>query len=182
MTIAVVYESMYGNTHEIAAAIAAGLETVGPVELMPLAAAVPRVHGDGDLLVVGGPTHIHGMSRAASRDSAVEVAEKDDEIELDTDAPGPGLREWLADLPKGDGAFAAAFDTRIDKPQIITGSAARGIAKQLRHHHYASLSEPASFLVEDSEGPLKDGEVERARQWGAELGRRWSDQHTPSSR
>ncbi len=182
MKTVVVYESMYGNTHEIASAIAAGLESTGVVELLPVASAPSDGVPEVDLLVVGGPTHVHGMSRPASRAAAVETAEKDAAVDLDADAPGPGLREWIAGLPKVEGVLAAAFDTRIDKALFITGSAARSIAKHLRHHHFELLTEPASFLVEDSDGPLKAGEVERARAWGAELARRWSDQHASSGR
>lgn len=182
MKAVVVYESMYGNTHEIAGAIAAGLESAFVVELLPVANAPRDGVPEADLLVVGGPTHVHGMSRPASRAAAVETAEKDAALDLDADAPGPGLREWIAGLPKVEGAFAAAFDTRVDKALFITGSAARSIAKHLRHHHFELLTEPASFLVEDSDGPLKVGEVERARAWGAELARRWSDQHASSGR
>ncbi len=176
MNVVVVYESMYGNTHHVAEAIAEGLDALGAVRVLPLADAASM--GDVDLLVVGGPTHVHGMSKAASRKAAVETAANDDALDLDPDAPGPGLRTWLADLPKVDGAFAAAFDTRADGPPIFTGSAAKGIAKQLRRHRFGELTEPVSFVVENSEGPLKEGEIERARQWGVDLAQRCRDQVT----
>ena len=47
--------------------------------------------------------------------------------------------------------------------------AARGIAKRLRRRGYELITDPESFLVEDSEGPLADGELERAKAWGASL-------------
>jgi len=50
----------------------------------------------------------------------------------------------------------------------MTGSAARGIAKRLRHHGY-EVEWTESFFVDDAEGPLADGELERAREWGATL-------------
>jgi hypothetical protein len=81
---------------------------------------------------------------------------------------GPGLRRWLYELPPGGGTRAAVFDTRLDGSPHMTGSAARGIARRLRHAGYGVL-ETDSFLVEDSEGPLADGELERARAWAAGL-------------
>jgi hypothetical protein len=66
------------------------------------------------------------------------------------------------------GTAAAAFDTRADKSPWLTGAASRGIAKRLRRRGYEVLS-TESFLVEDSEGPLVEGELERARAWGADL-------------
>ena len=50
----------------------------------------------------------------------------------------------------------------------MTGSAARGIARRLRHHGYEVIA-TASFLVADSEGPLEEGELNRARSWAAAL-------------
>ena len=83
-------------------------------------------------------------------------------------ADGPGLRRWLSQR-SGDGKRAAAFDTRLDRSPILTGAAARGIARRLRRRGYEVIADPESFLVEDSEGPLAEGELERARAWGASL-------------
>jgi hypothetical protein len=169
MNAHVVYESMYGNTHQIAEAIASGLEDLGEVAVGPIAETTPDTLATVDLLVVGGPTHMHGMSNSASRRAALETAEKSDAIEADPDASLEGLRTWFKDLPKSSGGFGAAFDTRIDGPSIVTGSAAKGIHKLLRRHRFEPLGRPASFVVEDSEGPLKEGELKRARRWGADL-------------
>ena len=65
MRAVVVYESMYGNTHLVADAIGAGLSTAFDVRVVPVSEARPVVLADADLVVVGGPTHVHGMSRAA---------------------------------------------------------------------------------------------------------------------
>ncbi len=173
MKALVIYESMYGNTHEIAEAIAEGLERVGEIELASVTQISPESVGDRDLLVVGGPTHMHGMSRAGSRRAAAEAAEKDDELKMDPDASGPGLREWLDDLPKtSTGGVGAAFDTRLDKSALLVGSAAKGITKLLRRHGYGALADPESFFIEDSGHHLKDGELERARRWGGRLAER----------
>lgn len=169
MNAHVVYESMYGNTHRIAEAIAEGLQDLGQVVVGPTVDATPDTLTDVDLLVVGGPTHMHGMSNTASRRAAMETAEKSEAVRADPDATVEGLRAWFRDIPKAKGRFGAAFDTRIEGPAIVTGSAAKGIAKLLRRHRFDPLGEPTSFLVEDSEGPLKEGELERARRWGADL-------------
>ena len=66
----------------------------------------------------------------------------------------------------------AAFDTRIDKPKIVTGSAAKGIARRLRRHGYQQVIDPESFLVAGTDGPLLIGEPERARQWGEQVATR----------
>jgi hypothetical protein len=75
---------------------------------------------------------------------------------------------WLAER-KGDGKKAAAFDTRIDKSPMLTGAASRGIAKRLKKAGYEVVADPESFFVDDSEGPLAEGELDRAKAWGASL-------------
>ena len=70
----VVYESLYGNTHAVAEAIAVGLREHGEVDLVAVADAASLNLADADLLVVGGPTHVHGMSSEHSRKSAHEDA------------------------------------------------------------------------------------------------------------
>jgi len=75
---------------------------------------------------------------------------------------------WLRDLPTSEGAHAATFDTRLDKSPWLTGVASRGIAKRLRGRGYDVVG-TESFLVEDSEGPLEEGELDRARARGREL-------------
>jgi len=112
---------------------------------------------------------MHGMSTSLSRRMAVEGAKEDGADTLEPSAAeGPGLRSWLRELPTSKGALAAAFDTRLDKPPAVTGVAARGIWRRLRHRGYEVLSSE-SFLVQDAEGPLADGELDRARAWGAQL-------------
>ena len=69
MRAVVVYESMYGNTRRVADAIGAGLGTVFDVTVVPVSQASPVVLADADLVVVGGPTHAHGMSRATALDA-----------------------------------------------------------------------------------------------------------------
>jgi flavodoxin len=163
----VVYESVYGNTRAVAEAIAAGL---GGAEVVPVHEATDHVQ-EAQLLVVGGPTHLHGLATTRSRQMAAEAVHEDGGAHVEAGATSEfGLRAWLRELPRRECARAAAFDTRLDKSPWLTGVASRGIAKRLRGHGYEVLS-TESFLVEDSEGPLEEGELDRAREWGRELAR-----------
>ena len=165
MTALVVYESMYGNTRAIAEAIAETL-TTGGHDATAVAVADAPAAPDADLLIVGGPTHMHGLTTSLSRRMAVKAAEEDGHpVEPGADDES-GLRQWLRALPEREGARAAAFDTRGDAKAALTGSAARGIARRLRHHGYTVVGSD-SYLVDDAEGPLQDGELDRARAWAA---------------
>jgi hypothetical protein len=168
MQAVVVYESMYGNTHVIADAIGAGLKTAFDVTVVPVAQASPAVLADADLVVVGGPTHAHGMSRAATREAAVKAAAKPvSPLTVEPGAPGPGLRDWFGSLGQYP-VKAAAFDTRIHAPAALTGRASKGVARLLREHGFDVIAEPESFLVtrQDRLGPQ---EAARARDWGTKL-------------
>ena len=165
MNAIVVYESVYGNTRAVAEAVAEGL---GAAVVLAVKEAIGRA-GEAELLVVGGPTHMHGLATARSRQMAAAAAHEDGGAAIEPGATDePGLRRWLHELAHSDGAHAAAFDTRLDKSPWLTGVAARGIARRLRHRGYEVLSEE-SFPVEDSEGPLEEGELDRARAWGGRL-------------
>lgn len=168
MRAVVVYESMFGNTHEVADHVAEGLRSRHEVVIVPVGDATPEVVGAADYLVVGGPTHVHGLSSSASRKSAAEMAGKEPGLELDDGASGPGLRDWLEGLPSGHVHAAAAFDTRADAPAMLTGRASKGIAKRLARHGYRVIADPESFLV-DKQNHLLPGEAERATKWGVEL-------------
>jgi hypothetical protein len=170
MKALVVYESMYGNTAAIGEAIAAALrEQRLEVEAKPISKVEPDQTTDVDLLVVGGPTHVHGMSRNSSR----KTAAADEKNTFAEPTLEPGLRTWLAQLPEGAGRLAAAFDTRIDKPLILTGSAAKGIGRGLKGRGFHLVSEPECFLV-STRNRLLDGELEHAATWGTKIAERVS--------
>jgi hypothetical protein len=170
MRAVVIYESMYGNTHAIAAAIGDGLrQTVEDVSVVAVHDADASTGEGCDLVVVGGPTHVHTLSRPSTRKAAVEAAaEPDSDLEVEPDAIGPGVREWLDGLLRADGR-AAAFDTRIDGPAALTGRASKGIARRLRGKGYTLIADPHSFLV-TKESHLEPHEEDSAREWGARLG------------
>jgi hypothetical protein len=169
MKAVVVYESMYGNTHLVADAVATGLRAEAhDVVVAPVDEANAKLLSEADLLVVGGPTHAHGMSRENTRKAAVDAARKDgSDLALDPDAEGPGLRAWF-DTSDDLAMKAAAFDTRIKAPAALTGRASKGIAKRLRDRGCTLVAEPMSFLV-TKDSHLVDDEVTHARQWGTRL-------------
>jgi hypothetical protein len=174
MHVVVLFESLFGNTREVAEAIADGARTADPtaeVTCVRVAEADLEKVGAADLLVVGGPTHIRGMTSGMSRKMGLAAEEKKDEAEqheIEPGAEGPGVRDWFADLPEAtEGGNAAAFDTRGDAR--MAGGAAHGIARRLRHHGYDLVAEPEGFIIEGTEGPLRAGEPDRARAWGANL-------------
>jgi Flavodoxin len=168
----VIYESMFGNTHLVADAIASGLADRGAdVRVRDPSSVDSYMIEDLDLLVVGGPTHARGMTRPGSRSSAIDTAEKDPNLELDPSATGPGIREWLDSMRRLDVA-AAAFDTRIDAPPLLTGRAAKGIDGKLQKLGCTRVVEPESFLV-TTKNELVDGELERAKEWGSTLAGRF---------
>jgi hypothetical protein len=157
----VVYESWFGNTRRIAEEIAAALAPEGQVDLVTVDDPLPPLE-DVDLLIVGAPTHIHGLSSKRSREGALTQGAHGE--------PGIGVRGWIEQLPDGAcGPRAAAFDTRARKPVLLVGSAARGIARRLRDHGYALATEPHSFFVQGTPGPLEEGELDRALEWGRAL-------------
>jgi flavodoxin len=157
----VVYESWFGNTQHIAEKVALALQQEGEVKLLTVDDAVPPLD-DVDLLVVGAPTHVHGLSGKRSREAALDQG--------GFGAVGIGMRGFIDALPNGArGPRVAAFDTRAHKPVLLVGSAAKGIARRLREHGYRLAVAPESFFVEGTPGPLEKGELERAKEWGTKL-------------
>jgi hypothetical protein len=162
MRALVVYESMYGNTHSVAEAIGRGMAKAADVTVVPVGQTTPQLVESADLIVVGGPTHVHGMTRPSTRKAAIEQAATD--LTVDPDAAGEGVREWLGSLGRIRAA-AAAFDTRVHAPAAFTGRASRGIDRELRKHGLRSVAEPESFLV-DKASHLEPGEESRGEAWG----------------
>jgi hypothetical protein len=108
-----------------------------------------------------------GMTRKIIQAEQKAQTEQKPTHPVEPGAEGPGVREWLQALPKVRGVKAAAFDTR--GAVRMAGGAAHGIARKLRGHGYDLAAEPEGFIIEDTEGPLRDGERDRAKAWAAEL-------------
>ena len=171
MKAVIIYESMYGNTRTIAYAIGEGLRATADVSVVSVSQASQDVLHEADLVIAGGPTHVHGMSRPATRRSAIDAAGKSGScLTLDPTADQPGLREWLADLGPCHG-LAVAFDTRMSGPALFTGRASKAITGLLRQHGFAVLAGPESFLV-TRDNKLHQGETMRAEEWGRSLAAR----------
>lgn len=154
----VVYESSFGNTQRIARTVADALAVEGEATLVSVDELLPSLQGF-DLLVVGAPTHVHGLSSRMSRKGALGQQGRDGEV-------GIGVRGWLERLPLLGRPPVAVFDTRAHRPELLVGSAAHAIAHRLRKRGYRLAVEPESFFVDGTPGPLADGELERAEEWG----------------
>lgn len=168
MRALVIYESMFGNTREVAYAVAKGLQESMTTDLVEVGSA-PTVLGDDiGLLVVGGPTHAFGLTRPSTREDAAN------RVGHEVVSTGIGLREWLGALGRTPSRIAAAaFDTKANRPRM-PGSAARAAHKRLRSLRFTTIAAPVSFYVADMTGPLVDGELDRAYRWGEALGSAWA--------
>ena len=147
MKALVVYDSVYGNTEKVAQAMATALEC----EARRVAAVTPEQLTGLDVLIVGSPTQAF--------------------------QPLKPVKAFLKGIPAGklNGIKVAAFDTRMDVKKVgnavltvfakLFGYAAEPIGKQLVKKGGTQAVPPEGFLVEGSEGPLQEGELERAAEW-----------------
>jgi Flavodoxin len=159
----VIYESMYGNTEQIAQSIGKGLAHHRTVEVIEVGTAPTALPADVGLIVVGGPTHAFGMSRPGTRQAAAK------EVESPLVSSGIGVREWLEELElPAEKPVAATFDTHVDHPKLLrhVGSAAAAIARRLTKLGVENVAGPEHFWVAATQGPLRDGELARAREFG----------------
>ena len=154
MRILVVYDSMYGNTARVAEAVADALQPEGEVRLLPVAEATPAALAEARLLIVGSPTQRF--------------------------RPLPTVSALLGGLPAGSlvDVRVAAFDTRLVIADVhnavlsffvrVLGPsayAARRIERALVRAGGRPAVPSEGFLVVGTEGPLKQGELERAARW-----------------
>ena len=159
MKALVVYDSFFGNTQKIACAIgdAIGDALASQADVLTLRVGdVKPGHLMGlSLLVVGSPTRSFSAS--------------------------PATKAWLKALAPNSlrGVKVAAFDTRADMNDVnsraltafvkLFGYAAEPIANSLTKRGGALVVPPEGFFIKDKEGPLKDGEIERATAWGRQI-------------
>lgn len=153
MKTVVIYASRYGNTRNVAQAIASALRPRGSALLLA-ADDMPGYLPEGtDLVIVGGPTEQHGMTEAIALLFA----------RLGTEAL--------------EGVAAAAFDTRLRWPRWLSGSAGASIAHKLRAAGAQLIAPEESFFITGAMGTggrdtaeLESGELERAAEWAVSLG------------
>jgi hypothetical protein len=160
MKALVIYESLYGNTADVAAAIASGL---GPgATAVNTDEATPDALADADLVVAGAPLMALRLPTDAMRASAVE---DDRGAPRPADVSHPSLRSWLARLEAGSAAFAA-FETKLRwSPGGATGAIEHGFERV----GYRRVARGEKFYVEGRYGPLREGELLRARRWCQEI-------------
>jgi hypothetical protein len=153
----VVFESVWGNTAAVAKAIAEGLEA----RAFPTDAVPTEQLASAHLIVAGSPVFGFSLPTERMRTSI---------LSNETDGPTPdlshpSLRSWLDALPAGHGR-CAAFETRIWwSPRGATGT----IQKRLSALGYPPIAKAEKFVVRDKYGPLREGEIERAKAWGRAL-------------
>ncbi len=146
----IVYDSKFGNTEKIARAIGEAITPLAEVKVVKAGEANASELTSIDFLIVGSPTHAGGATRA--------------------------IKEFLKRIPANafENVRVTSFDTRFsakDKgigTRIVLGIfryAAGRIANILEYKGGSLAVEPEGFIVEDSEGPLKKGELERAATW-----------------
>lgn len=161
MKALVIYDSLYGNTERVAQAIGAGLSgAIGVsdyVEVVKVGEARPGQLSGLDLLLIGAPTH--------------------------GSHPSPAAQEFLDCIPRDAlvGVKVAAFDTRTDMDKLTGvmrlfgkilgawGFAAPRISASLEARGGQVICPPEGFIVKDREGPLEDGELERALPWAQKI-------------
>jgi flavodoxin len=142
MKALIVYDSVYGNTEKIARAIAEAITPSNEVKVLRVGEASPSELASVNLLIVGSPTH-------AGR-------------------PVPAVQDFLKKIPELSlkGISVAAFDTRIPKKIVgVFGYAAGRIAGNLKKKGGTLVASPEGFFVTGGQGPLKEGELERAAGW-----------------
>ena len=162
MNAVVVYESVWGNTASIARAIAEGLGE--GTRVLSTAEATAESLAAADLIVVGSPL----LGFSVPTDQMIDgIRTQPGTSPVPADLSQPSMRSWLSALKPG-AAKCAAFETRI---WWSPGSAAKGILKAMAALGYRPVDAKGErFIVKGRYGPLKDGEVGRARAWGRQLG------------
>ncbi len=152
MDVLLVYDSVYRNTEKIAVAIGQGFPS-SSIKVIK-AEDVKQTDLEGvKLLIAGSPTQ---GGRAVAN-----------------------LQKFINDIPVNglNGVKIAAFDTRMTGEGNfgirlivkVIGYAAGRILKDLQSKGGEPVTVPEGFIVTGREGPLKEGELERATAWGKQI-------------
>jgi len=153
----VVYDSYFGNTERIAQSIGDALGQPENVGILRVVDVRPEQLAGLKLLVVGSPTRAF--------------------------RPTEAIKKFLKSIPRNGlkGVKVAAFDTRVTEEEIesavfilrilvkIFGYAAGPIADKLEKKGGRLVAAPEGFFVRGTEGPLKEGELERASEWAKHI-------------
>jgi flavodoxin len=151
-----VYDSQFGNTQKIAQSMGEVLKECGESILVRVGDFKWEMLSGVDLLLVGSPTQ--GFK------------------------PTDAIREFLKGTTTHplNGKRVAAFDTRftqehIDRTPVLPflvkkfGYAAGSIGKALQKGGGLLVAPAEPFYVLETEGPLLEGELERAAEWARKL-------------
>jgi flavodoxin len=142
MQTLVVYFSKFGNTQKVAEAISERLGGNGYVRTMSSDELIADALQEVDLVVMGSPTHNMNLPKA--------------------------VQPVFDNLPKRilRGTPVAVFDTSYKMSAFLSRfTAAKKLAKKLRKLGGKPLLPPETFHVMEREGPLFEGEMERAQSW-----------------
>jgi flavodoxin len=146
MNALVVYFSKFGNTQKVAETIAEVLEAETSLRIISSDKLSATELEDVDLLIMGTPTHRMNLPEAVQ-----PIFEK---------LP----RRVLRKMP------TAAFDTSYKMSAFLARfTAAKKLARKLRKLGGMQIVPPETFLVMGREGPLYEGELYRAREWGRSI-------------
>jgi flavorubredoxin len=160
MKAIVVYQSLWGNTAAVARAVAEGIGQ-GARALSTSEATAQAITG-ADMIVAGAPV----LGFSLPRENMLQMIDaKKATYKVAPDLSQLSMRAWLDSLPAGSG-HAAAFETRI---WWSPGGSTGGIESGLERAGYRRLAKAQRFLVQGETGPLKEGELEKAKAWGAAL-------------
>lgn len=146
MKVLIVYDSVFGNTEQIAQAIGNAFGSQKDVEMLRVSNEKPEQLTGLKLLIVGSPTH--------------------------GGRPTPAIQDFLKKASEAAirGINVAAFDTRLSGRLVgIFGYAAGRIADSLKRKGETLIAPPEGFFVKGTEGPLKEGELERAADWAKQI-------------
>ena len=160
MKAVVVYESIWGSTAAVARAVAEGLGPDTPA--LSTSEATPAALAGVDLVVAGAPLMAFSLPTESTRNNLGSYEAK---APRPPDLSAPSMRSWLETVPRSSGR-CAAFETRF---RWSPGSATRSILRGLERAGYRSADKGQRFLIAGTYGPMRDGELERAREWGAKL-------------
>lgn len=155
MNILIVYDSLYGNTLSIAEIIRTELSRSFSVTFINIEDFSSSVLSAHDLMLIGAPTH--------------GFRAKQETIDLLEGLSNEDIRNY----------HVASFDTRIELSTIKNpvwrwmvnkgGYASSYINTQLKKKGAKVIMKPMGFLVNDKEGPLASGEIDKAKHWANEL-------------
>ncbi|MDX9800292.1 MAG: flavodoxin family protein [Spirochaetia bacterium] len=153
MKVLIIYDSVFDNTEQIAQAISKALDSPNDIKIIRISDVKQEILKGLDILIIGSPTRAFKPTKA--------------------------ITDFLKRIPKNSlkGVKVATFDTRFTMVKIkssffmlpllvnIFGYASNSIAERLKKKGGDIVASPVGFFVDDVEGPLKEGEIERAANW-----------------